>query len=198
MKRFCFATVLSCLAAAGADTPLAAPRLGYLYDSASHSLRTIDGIPGASLLGPALDPGFGISAAVISPEQRYALAITAEGHQARILPLGPGLLASYGIEGPQRPVDRIALSPTGASAALYNASGGILQIVTGLPHTPVIAREISYSGLHRMAISDDGHLVLAASVDPGKPISLFDQSTGSREIPVPGPDLRNGVPAKLP
>jgi len=189
MKRFYFAIVVcvSCLMAAGADTPVAAPRLGYLYDSTSHGLRAVEGIAGAALLGPVLDPGIEISLAAISPDQRYALAITAEDHKARILALGTDLVTSHGMEGAEWPVDRIALSPTGAAAVLYDASGGMLRIVTGLPYTPGIAREISYSGLERMAISDDGRLVVAASVDPRQPIVLFDQSAGSREIPVSGP-----------
>jgi WD40 repeat protein len=183
----CFILVWICSANAVAADTISAPRLGYLYDSAKQSLRAIEGIAAASLLGATLDPGINLSDALISADQSYALAVTANDRTARVLPLGLGDLAANRIAGSERPVDRIALSPRGAAAALYNSADGILQIVTGLSDAPTVVREISYPGLALLAISDDAALVLASSSDPSKPVTLFGQSSGPRDIPILGP-----------
>ena len=178
---------VSCLLAARGETSITTPLLGYVYEASSRTLRAIEGLPGASLLGNALRVEMEIGDALVSPDQSYALALTAEDRTPRVLLLHAGTVIPRVIDGPSRQVDRMVLSPSGACAALYAASEGILQIVTGLPDKAVIAREISSPAVDQMTVSDDGRLVLVSTLDPLAPVLLFDSTTQARTIALPGP-----------
>jgi len=52
------------------------PGLGFAWDARSSTVRAIRGIPGASVLGDAFDPGAPLPAAAISPRHNIALAIS--------------------------------------------------------------------------------------------------------------------------
>jgi WD40 repeat protein len=177
---------LSCLLASQGGTSINAPLLGYVYESGSRTLRSVEGLPGASLLGQALRLEMDITDAVVAPDQSYVFALTAESRAARVLILHAGIVVPRDIAGPSRRVDRIALSPSGACAVLYDASEGILQIVTGLPDKPAVTREISRTSVDYMAVSDDGRVLLVASIEPFHPVLLFDELAQPHEIAFAG------------
>jgi hypothetical protein len=185
MKRAACLTLLFASGLVAGEAGISAPALGYLYDPASHTLRAVGGIPGAALTGPALDTGAPIAGAAFSPGQGYALAVDEQSHTARVLVLRTGAATPHPIEGPARPVDRVVLSPTGSSAVLYDAAAGVLQVLTGLPEAPVVAREISLSAAETMAVSDDGCLLLVSSSAASQPV-VFLASSAARDVPVPG------------
>jgi len=59
----------------------------------------------------------------------------------------------------------ISFSPLGRSAALL-ASSAVIQVLTGLDSTPQVAFEVNFqdpSGVHKMAVSDDGQLLTVLS-----------------------------------
>jgi hypothetical protein len=63
--------------------------------------------------------------------------------------------------------DRTVFSPSGSAAVLYRQDSSRIQILTGLPDTPVI-RDLSTAGLNSpaaLAITDDGNLALVAGQD---------------------------------
>ena len=60
---------------------------------------------------------------------------------------------------------RIALSPRGGVAALYDASSGTIQVLTGLPENPSAAGAVAApASVETLAVSDDG-VVLAAACE---------------------------------
>src|SRR5690349_9997997 len=105
------------LHAAPENASVTAPRLGYVFSRDSNVLRAVDGIPGASLLGPTIDPGFPIADALISTDQNYALVIRADNSAAVVLVLQGSVSVTREITGITQPADSIILSPGGRSAA---------------------------------------------------------------------------------
>jgi hypothetical protein len=169
----------------GAD--IGTPRLGYVWDSAAQSVRPVEGIPGAAFLGQALDLGGQLTRAVICRNLGYILAISSRERTASVLQIGAGSVTSRVIEGARQPVDRMVLSPSGTSALLYDAREQTLQIVTGLPGTPVVTRSITVPAAEAMSVSDDGLLVLLALGESLDPAFLSGSSEMPSSIPISGP-----------
>jgi len=161
------------------------PRLGYVWDHRVAQVRAILGIPGSSLLGPAAGPALGVARIEFAPGQDYALA--AAGDSAVLLMLG-GERDSVELRPLGMPADRIAISPTGAAAALYSEQRGWLRILTGLPASVSTEAEIDFSGLASpaaLAIADSGRLALAAVAG-----TLYLLSAESPPRPVATGDFR--------
>lgn len=141
---------------------VAAPAMGYAFDANAAAIRPLRGIPGASLLGDPLDPGFAISLAAISPRQNFALAVSSTDSRLRLVPLSGGNAGSLPDSALTAP-DRIFFSPSGSAALLLQ--NGRLQALSGLPDHAAV-REIDLSSLtatpSAVAVSDDGALVALA------------------------------------
>lgn len=163
-----------------------APILGYALDTASQQIRPVLGIPGASILGPPLEAMTGIRLAAISPAQNYALISAAGKTALALLRFESGAASS--IDGALGAPDRIVMSPSGQSAAVYSQSAQRLQILGNLPDHPSLS-EISLpdssasgdgaAGFEVLAISDDGQWVLGSAG-----VSLFALGRNfSRELP---------------
>jgi hypothetical protein len=125
------------------------------------------GIPGAALAGPVLSGCPDIAEGALSSEQRYALA-SAENDLV-LVRLDTGGCSTDSL--PFARADLIALSPRGATAALYRAAEGTVDVVAGLPFAPVLKRQLRVPHgsreLQSLAVSDDGLLVLGSSDEPG-------------------------------
>ncbi len=188
MRRILFNGLLCSaflLQAWGAD--LKAPRLGYVWDSAAQTLRAVEGIPGAAFLGDPLDLGGQYSQVAVSQKLDYALALSSESHNPVVLQIGADGMVSRAIPDALAAVDRIALSPTGTSALLYAAGKQVLQVITGLPAAPVVAKTFTGIAAGPMAVSDDGSLVLLAVGDALNPVFLAGDSDTPLSLPVSGP-----------
>ena len=175
------------LMAAPDDAMVTMPRLGYLFEAGPRVLRSVDGIPGAALLGSAIELGFPIADAVVSPDQTYALAINADNRAPYAVSFGRGSWNPQEVLGARYPVDSVVLSPSGRSAALYNVSEGVIQVVRGLPDTPVVDHELHLTNLDHMAVSDDGALVLASQLGHSGPVLAWRGNQTSRDLPILGP-----------
>ncbi len=146
------------------------PVSGIVFDQSARVLRPILGIPGASLLGEALEAGSELTAAYVAPGQNWALAVTASG--PAFLLLTHGAFSRIWVGGVTASPERVAFSPSGTAVALYAA--GRIQVVRGLPDTPSMAgglatgisgrslRAAARRGLGSFAVSDDGGYVLYA------------------------------------
>jgi hypothetical protein len=146
---------------------IAGPSLGVLFDSQAGGLRRVMGIAGAATIGECFATAPSITQAWVSPFEDYALAETTAGTELMLL-----LLDASGVRvtplGVAAGFDRVALSPTGASAVLYRRDRHVLQVVTGLPGAPAARAEVDISilpiALRSLAVSDDG-LVLVGVLE---------------------------------
>jgi DNA-binding beta-propeller fold protein YncE len=145
-----------------AQSTLTGPTLGLFFDPKVHAIRPIWGIPGSSTAGQPIDLGFPLAAAVISPSQDYALVVAGDGSMSAVTFAfnGPSLQPITSAAAP----DRIVTSPGGNSVALYYSASQSVQILTNLPVSPQMARQVDLSLLPNapdvIAISDDGALLL--------------------------------------
>jgi len=159
--------------------------LGFVFDSGT--LRPILGIPGASLLGAPVDMGLETVDAAISPRQDYALLLARHHRQVELLRLDMSAAASP-ISGAMAAPDLMVLSPTGSAAILYRTNDGLLQVLTGLPDSPQLLREIPCATLGgvltSVAVADDGQTVLAAVANN---LVLIPADGIPRPLPLDGP-----------
>jgi len=167
---------------------LAKPSIGFVFDSSTKSLRPIQGLPGAAVVGPPVEFGFVPSSAHVSPRLDSAFIAAADGtpHFFR--------LASSALT--ERPVAELAsflhvfYSPSGTAAALVSA--GKIQVIKGLPDSPTVSATFSPRANPRkrrplpdaLAVSDDGAYLLYAA---GGPVELLAVAGDSRQVLDAGP-----------
>jgi len=165
--------------------PVRGPILGYVFDQELGGLRPILGIPGSSVLGGLLDLGVTLASVEVSPGQDYALAVEARSGEILHIDLEAGRALALTPGGAAPRADRILISPTGSSAALYYRDPASVQILAGLPRTASPSRVIDLSGLPRlvtaMAISDDGEaLLIGVSEGPSGSLFVISPNSGPR------------------
>src|SRR6266545_605057 len=124
--------ISACLAACalyGQPGKLQMPSSGFVFDGASHTLRRIQGIPGAALIGAGIEFGFPVTAATVSPRMDSAIVLSADGmpHVFRLNGDGPAESPIADLAAPAR----VVFSPSGSAAALY--ANGSVQVIKGLP-----------------------------------------------------------------
>jgi len=128
-------------------------------------LRAVLGIPGASRWSEPLTLPESTTSLRLAPGQKYALAGIAGGMAVLDLDallVGETVLAA--IPEAMGEASMVAFSPSGRSVTLYG--GGHVQVLTGLPESPQVVRELDApEGIRLLAVSDDGEAVLAAAGD---------------------------------
>jgi len=147
-----------------------APVTGIVFDSINQSLRPIQGLPGASLLGPALGLPFAVGTAAILGKKDAAIAVEATdaGQAWLVSGLLSGDLAANPLEGTIAGVDRIATNSAGSVAVLYSKSNSQLQFLSGLPDNTSVSGTISLTGeVRAIAVSEDGGWALIGITDSG-------------------------------
>lgn len=191
-------TALLLLLAAGAANRAASqnsprvPVLGLAYDSSQSAIRPILGIPGAAVLGDAIDFGFPIVAAAISPRDNLALAV-AHDQSTRVVQFQAGISSALKLDAAMASPSQIVFSPSGSAVILYQQASRKLQLVTGLPGNPSVA-DLSLSGVpdpaDATAVSDDGRLILLSSPDPtAGQVWLLPTDGSPQLLPFPGSRL---------
>lgn len=150
MRTLIFSTFLCGLGWAQVGGPL----IGYVPEGAH--IRPMYGLPAAGAIGAALDAGRDFALTAIAPTQNFALVTAADTGEVLIYKPASGLTT---VGGATRNPDTLAISPTGASAALWFPITGKLEIMTGLPDSPSV-RTVDASFLNAsplaIAVTDDG------------------------------------------
>jgi hypothetical protein len=163
---FLSATLLGSANVAGAQSTsagwIAAPLAGLVANPEMTEVRAIQGVPGsATVSGPIRLPA-GILKVHLAPAQGWALVEQAPARALGLLPfsgLQPGGVAL--IDNALSAPDIVTFSPGGRSAAIVSNAAGMVQVLTGLDGTPLLAMQTGISGLGVVgaaAVSDDGTL----------------------------------------
>ncbi len=153
------------IASTAAWAQVGAPVLGFLPDRGR--ILPVSGIPASASIGPALDfgaAGVEFLQIAIAPRQNFALVSAADTGAVLIAyPNG----TTQTLAGAAAYPDGIWLSPLGSAAVLWFASPRLLEIVSGLPGSPVV-RQVNATFLSAssgktttdvpasLAVSDDG------------------------------------------
>jgi len=124
------------------EARLSGPISGWVFDGATHSLRPIIGMPGASYLGDPLVAG--LDWAAVAPEGNQALALRAGNlYAVRGLEGNPAWTL---IEGGLPSPGRIAWNASASVAVLSSSAESRLQFVRNLGEGPVAGAPIDLPG----------------------------------------------------
>jgi hypothetical protein len=156
--------------------PAVGPVLGYIWDASSQSLRPVQGVPGASIVGaPTVSvSGASFIATASSTISGTALFLDAGGNLFQA-PVSGGALT------------RIATLPGATTLSLSNAgtyavvtgkdTSGVTSasVISGLPGSPAV-RPLNISGYTAIlgaAVSDTGTVALAGTGQSGSSVNVF-------------------------
>jgi hypothetical protein len=158
------AVLLASVAAAQTGTALSGPTMGLVFDASQSALRPIRGIPGAATLGDAVNPGFALASATVSPRQDFALALRADDSSVVLALAGGG---SAAVPGARPAPALMVFSPAGTTAALYDSGAGRVQVLTGLPDAAAVQSDVDISALAgpvaALAVDDAGSTLFLAA-----------------------------------
>lgn len=166
---------------------LTGPVAGFVFDGAGHTVRPIQGVPGASLLGDGFGFGMDVSSVSISPRQDSAFVIAAD-QSLHFFLLKNGTPSEVSLGGVTGTPERVLFSPSGTAAALMGDDSS--RILTGLPNAPTLAGSVRIAafsgqvstGLRSMgipanvALSDDGTYMLATVQGQARLLSVQGQN----------------------
>src|SRR5690349_18209753 len=107
---------------------LTGPVAGFVFDGAGRTVRPIQGVPGASLLGDGFGFGIDVSSVSISPRQDSAFVIAAD-QSLHFFLLKNGTPSEVSLGGVTGAPERILFSPSGTAAALMGDTSS--RILTG-------------------------------------------------------------------
>ena len=132
-------------------------------------VRAILGVPGAATLSIPLVFPEGVRALRFAPGQNYALAEMPGGVLA-VLPFrGEQVGSPVPLPGAISSPDIVAFSPGASAAAFFSAGQSRLVIITGLPGSPQLSRDLTGADLpenvQKLALANDGSTVLASTGD---------------------------------
>ncbi|HUB80426.1 MAG TPA: hypothetical protein VMB03_16595 [Bryobacteraceae bacterium] len=167
---------------------LSGPVAGFVFDNSSHSLRPVRGIPGASLVGDAVNFGIDTAAVWVAPRQDSAIVVGTD-QSLHLFALNGGTPVEVSLGGIAGAPDRVVFSPSGTAVALMGATES--RILTGLPGAPQVIGSIKVPGhvvaaggrnqavvAPALALSDDGGYAL--TVAEGSVLVLTPQ--GQRRV----------------
>jgi hypothetical protein len=155
------------------------PTLGYVGQTFPVEIRPILGIPGAASFGDQVTIPQNITQLYVSPGSSYAFVARQNASGLALIQLN-GIESSELVEIPGAlPAPQlIAFSPTGRTAALYANDSTRVQVLTGLPGSPRVARDLPSSTLPMhpecLAVSDDGNALALCSGDGGVSVVMPD------------------------
>jgi DNA-binding beta-propeller fold protein YncE len=129
------------------------------------------GIPGSAYFGPAIDTGDFYIVAVCS-ELQYAIVLSSDRKGIHIISFSgaaPGHTTFVG-ELNSEP-ELVSLSPSGNTAAVLRGSSNAVDVLTGLPHNPVLKTVTIPAGVTAIAVADDAEAL--AVVEHANAISII-------------------------
>jgi hypothetical protein len=197
-------------AAPDSSGSLQVPVLGFVAQSAPLPLRPVDspaqaalqvrpvmGKLGAAVLGNPISLPRDLTRIAVSPTQTYLLGERGESQELAVLSLAAaGAGPEVAISGTFPRSQLMEFSLSGSAAALYSASRGHAQVITGLPDAPQITQQFDLSSLPApltaLAVSDDGStLLVGASDGQTGAVYLVSATNGIRSL------VTAGVPAAI-
>ena len=166
--------LLLCPALALAQTGTwSSPRLGYFYDPDVKAIRILSGVPGAAGAEETLAYASKLESAWISPARSYALVTVRDSGDLQLVSFTRGGTEGSALDQAIQPT-LVAFSPSGSAAVLWNQETAKLQVWSGLPNAPALARQSAAHAITAAAVTDDGSL-LALVDDAGAAVSSRDK-----------------------
>ncbi len=186
MKNFGLLLIAPALLAAQQGT-LSGPVAGFVFDGPGQVLRPVQGVPGASLLGEAINFGLPVSAVYVAPRQDSAIVVGVD-QSLHLFLLHAGSPTEVSLGGLTGMPSRVVFSPSGTAVALV--SPGSARVLSGLPQSANLVGSIRVegitgqlnTGLHfatfspSMALSDDGTYIMTVAEGSARLLSINGQN----------------------
>lgn len=177
----------------GQGPTITGPRLGYVFDDSSKSVRVISGIPGAASVDNALAAGTALDGAYISSAGRVAIGHAKDGG-LQLLRWPADTITSASLDGSVQQCTRVAFTTSGDGAAILDASAGVVQVWSGLLSSPSLQASYDVSALTgnvvALAVSDDESAAVAGTdagalmlLGGGRVLASGGQITGAAFLP---------------
>lgn len=168
---------------------IALPTLGFLVDASGAGLTPIRGTTSAPSLGETIAKPSGVTAIYLPPREHYALVQQSSPDAVAVWHLARRHIAENGdvldaLTGALSHPDLVVFSPKGSAVALFSNALSKLQIIAGLPGTPVVKGEVSTTGLGQLtsvSVSDDGQILL--TVNASGQMSVSSDGKTIRALP---------------
>jgi hypothetical protein len=200
---FIVAAVAAAAINVAAQSPvIQGPILGFISDSGGVRIWPVIGIPGAAMPSDPLQFETDIRGAIISPMQDYAVAVRSSDRQAVVIDITANPPVTVPVAGVSPGADVIAISPTGAAAAVYDQESNTVQVIGDLPHAPGLVWQFDTSSFPgrgtALSVSDDATIVLAKFVDTDSVgLWVLNSSGASWRIPLDAPSTATFFPNRL-
>jgi DNA-binding beta-propeller fold protein YncE len=149
--------------------------LTFIVDSANR-IRPLIGIAGSASVGNPIDIGFDVVRSDVPPAHDYMIATTGatwpvfvqvRGSNVTVRTMDSMLQRVHRANG-LPPISRIALSPSGSSAALLSESASKIYAFSNLSQSPTLTGTFDTTALGQptaFAINDDGNAVILGTSD---------------------------------
>jgi hypothetical protein len=166
---------------------LSGPVAGFVFDGPGQVLRPVQGVPGASLLGSAVNFGLPVQAVYVAPRQDSAIVVGVD-QSLHLFQLNGGAPTEVSLGGLAGIPDRVVFSPSGTAVALV--SPGSARVLTGLPKSATFAGSVKVEGTSfvamsgpntvsfsaSMALSDDGTYLMTVTEGSARLLSIQGQN----------------------
>jgi hypothetical protein len=171
------------------------PVSGFILDSRTGALRSINGVPGAAILGPSLFLPFDIRQACFAPKQAFALALTPDRSGSAILIRGlrEATVEISPVDSAMPDVDLMAMNEPGTAAVLYSRLRAQIQFIAGLPDATRVSSTVTLSHVSGQ--------VTTMALDPAGSAALMGVANGDEGalyLVRPGEDPKYIAPARRP
>lgn len=169
---------------------LSGPKLGYIADSVTSTVRVINGIPGASAIGKHVSLDVKIRRAQVSVKGDFALAVSDNNAEVLLIANLSGVTSISPISGAVTGGDALGLSPSGSSAVAYSLDSSRIQIIGGLPGNPVVRFEVDTATMGQtltaVAVNENEQVLAAFSNGETGTLYLLAGNTAPRLISTVG------------
>jgi DNA-binding beta-propeller fold protein YncE len=184
------AVVIACLAARAEDSQFARPKIGFVFDNASRKILTLSGIPGAALVTSPVALDFEVDRALVSSTLSFAIASAPDAPNLKFIRLPESGPVVTSIPDSLGMFDLGSLSRGGKAAIVYQSACRCVQVFSGLPDAPQLARTLTLA-------QDDSVVQAIAVTDDAAKFAIATRNGYSGEIAIHTADARsvNPVPA---
>jgi DNA-binding beta-propeller fold protein YncE len=182
-REFLGCLLLTATMSAAPESGVRGPSVGFVLDPSSHSIRPIQGMPGASLLGQPLDLPFAIDQAVFSSQGDLAV-VFGGARVSLVRGLRSGSPEVVALPVSIANADSATWSGSGSAALIYSRGQSQLQVISGLRAAAIAGPVIDCSTLPGSIVSAalDGsasNLLVGIKVDgAGSVLSLRPDASG--------------------
>jgi hypothetical protein len=169
--------------------------LGYVLGASEQQLRPLRGVLGSATVGDPVELGFAITDA-LTMDMRHFVASSESSAELLALNLETNPASVSAISGAHARPSYAAASGRGTSAAFYYADSKGVVIVTGFPRNPVVSRAVDLSSggpLTRMAVSDDGDLLVYSIAEGDREVVYSSTASSTSGRFVSGADAVGGI-----